>query len=808
LLLVFTTGRSFRTATVTDDAALAPPLAIRLFGPFEARLGPDPLPRLRSRKVQWLLALLALRAGSEVERAWLVGTLWPDSAAAAALANLRSSLKDLRHALGPQSDRLRSRTPHTLSLDLSGAEADVLTFDQAIARGDPASLVRAVGLYRGPLLEGCAEAWAFQERQPREQAYLSALETLAAQALSDADPAAAERYLRRVVAADPLRETAQRALMEALAAGGNVAAALLAYRDLRLLLHGEMKAEPDPATTALYRSLREAPTRVTVRDKGSSRAHPEAVASEASGSFRAAAAADSLPLPGVERRRVVLLYKRYAQPDEQVMRLLEAQLEARGLDVFIDRHLTIGVAWAEEIERRLRSADAVIPLVSRASMTSEMLQYELQIAREAAQRQGTPRLLPVRVRHTGSLPDALAAILDSLEYARWDGPQDDGLLVDRLIGALEEGPSGGVLGPNGPRRRDPHRDEARLPSSERQAALQEPAAGAVPLGSSYYLIRPVDAELHAAIARHDSTVLVKGARQMGKTSLLARGLQGAREAGDRVVVTDFRRLGAARLVSLEPLYVTLGGWLADQLGLEVFLDATWSSRLDPGGNFERYLRREVLGKSPRPLVWGMDEVDALSVYPFGAEVFALFRSFHGARSLDPDGPWDRLTLAMTYATEPHLLIQDIHCSPFNVGTRVTLDDFCLKEVAELNERYGRPLQDDEEVERYAHLLGGQPYLVHRGLQQMAKEGLDLAAFEAKADREEGLFGDHLKRLLVQLVGAPEFCEEVAAVLRGDSCRSTAHFFHLRSAGVLAGSSAREARLRSPLYARYLSRHLL
>jgi predicted ATPase/class 3 adenylate cyclase len=58
------------------------------------------------------------------------------------------------------------------------------------------------------------------------------------------------------VAVDPLRESAQRALMQALAAGGNYAAALLTYRELRLLLHRELNAQPDPETQALFEQLR------------------------------------------------------------------------------------------------------------------------------------------------------------------------------------------------------------------------------------------------------------------------------------------------------------------------------------------------------------------------------------------------------------------------------------------------------------------------------------------------------------------------------------------------------------------------
>ena len=44
-------------------------LEIRLFGPFDVRLKGEPLRPLRSRKGQWILALLALRHDREVARA-------------------------------------------------------------------------------------------------------------------------------------------------------------------------------------------------------------------------------------------------------------------------------------------------------------------------------------------------------------------------------------------------------------------------------------------------------------------------------------------------------------------------------------------------------------------------------------------------------------------------------------------------------------------------------------------------------------------------------------------------------------------
>jgi non-specific serine/threonine protein kinase len=244
-----------KRATVRSNVAESP-LKIRLFGPIEVCLNGGPLPRLSFRKSPLILALLALREGCAVERDWLASLLWPDAARASALQSLRNCLTDLRHALGSEAGRLRSPTSRTLSLELTEAFVDVAAFDAALARGGIEALEEGVSLYRGPLLEGCAEEWVFQERQVREQAYLAARDTLAAHARAQGDLAGAEGHLRCALAVDPLREQAQRALMELLAAGGNYTAALMEYRELRLRLHREMNAEPDPATAALFEQIR------------------------------------------------------------------------------------------------------------------------------------------------------------------------------------------------------------------------------------------------------------------------------------------------------------------------------------------------------------------------------------------------------------------------------------------------------------------------------------------------------------------------------------------------------------------------
>jgi hypothetical protein len=225
-------------------------------------------------------------------------------------------------------------------------------------------------------------------------------------------------------------------------------------------------------------------------------------------------------------------------------------------------------------------------------------------------------------------------------------------------------------------------------------------------------------------------------------------------------------------------------------------------------NFERYLRRHALADTSAQLVWGLDEIDRLFTCDFGGDVFGLFRSWHNERALDPLGPWSRLTLAIAYATEAHLFITDMNQSPFNVGTRLTLEDFTWEQVADLNVRHGSPLHSEADVERFMQLVGGHPYLVRRGLQEMVTTHTDIAAFMAEAARDGGPYSDHLRRMLVLLARDAALENALRAVLLGDPCPDNDSFYRLRSAGLLVGASARDARPRCSVYATYLTEHLL
>ena len=91
--------------------------------------------------------------------------------------------------------------------------------------------------------------------------------------------------------------------------------------------------------------------------------------------------------------------------------------------VFTDKHLNVGVEWAKEIEARIKTADAVIPIISSGAAHSEMIAYEVEIAHESSTAAPTavPGYCRSRVNYPGALPELLARILDPIQYYLWKG---------------------------------------------------------------------------------------------------------------------------------------------------------------------------------------------------------------------------------------------------------------------------------------------------------------------------------------------------------------------------------------------------
>jgi DNA-binding SARP family transcriptional activator len=236
-------------------------LILTLFGGYEARLGSGPVLTLPTRKVEALLAYLALPPGQAHLRDKLAALLWGEVPELQARASLRQALFTLRQALpGAEPTRLRL-DGQAVALNPAAVEVDVTTFEMCVGEGTPEGLDTAARLYRGDLLAGLRvgeapfEEWLLAERERLRELAIEGLARLLAHQREAGSTEAALRTALRLVALDPLQEAVHRTVMRLYAQLGRRAASLSQYQRCVTVLQRELGVEPEAATRQLHQEI-------------------------------------------------------------------------------------------------------------------------------------------------------------------------------------------------------------------------------------------------------------------------------------------------------------------------------------------------------------------------------------------------------------------------------------------------------------------------------------------------------------------------------------------------------------------------
>jgi hypothetical protein len=334
-------------------------------------------------------------------------------------------------------------------------------------------------------------------------------------------------------------------------------------------------------------------------------------------------------------------------------------------------------------------------------------------------------------------------------------------------------------------------------------ALEAPT-GAVRPQSPFYIARLADDQLQHQLAGQGTTTTIQAGRQTGKTSLLTHAINVYQGEAGKIIYLDFHLVDETSGENLTSFLRFLSEAIAEQLDLEwEVVDRYWQTARNPAQTFNRFLQQEMLQRFEQSVLLAIDEADLLLGAEYQKHFFALLRAWDSRRAFDAD--WRKLNLVMVISTHPYLLIDDVNLSPFNVGLTIRLKDFNLDQVADLNQRHGSPLKQNE-VATLMALVGGHPYLVRQAYYTLVSEGLSLTDLLRVAHSPEGPFGKHLVFYLHSLKKNPILLTALQQLLREQKLPDESVLERLAAVGLIQQEDGKW-RPRCGLYGEFFKRRL-
>jgi AAA-like domain/TIR domain len=469
----------------------------------------------------------------------------------------------------------------------------------------------------------------------------------------------------------------------------------------------------------------------------------------------------------------------HSEPDEvRLAGELETKLQAAGCEVFIDTSILVGTDWVEEIERRIHWCDFFVALLSERAVGSEMVQGEIRMAVSARQKQnGRPGLLPIRVRYFGPLDYELDSYLARVQYVKWQSASDTAAVIDRVIAATrgrqlpEHGIPAGHVEPEHPLRPLPRVDPRRLSATGGALASDDPL----------YVERTADDVVRDLASQKGQTLVIKGPRQIGKSSLLLRYLAycAHAEPAKTVALVDLSVLAQQDLTDYSTFLSRIARVLLRTLRIPPPGEVTVATQQD----FTWFVEDHVLSKLTGPSVFAFDTADRILGRPYQSDFFTTLRLWHNSRSNPLTPAWETVDLALVVSTEPYLLIGNSTSSIFNVGRTLDLPALTAADYGRLNAACGGTLTDVQ-IDRLWQLLGGHPYLTRLAFYRLfASDRIDFETLMSTATDERGPFGEHLRATLLRVHPRPDLVEGLKQVL-GAKSPGDDLYYRLNAAGLV------------------------
>lgn len=222
-----------------------------------------------------------------------------------------------------------------------------------------------------------------------------------------------------------------------------------------------------------------------------------------------------------------------------------------------------------------------------------------------------------------------------------------------------------------------------------------------------YVERAADRQLELILEDMGRPGYVLVARQMGKTNLLLhakRKRENTKEVFTYLDVSNPFPDVRSFFRNIIDLVLETGSCIANAVKLEIINRRTEPQRL---AHIEHeWELRQIIKSGIDKLIICLDEIDALTGSDYSDHVFSFIRSIYfSGRSNFPE--LSKLTYLLSGVAEPADIIKNKDISPFNIGEKIYLDDFSLKET-EILAKNANIYLSDESLSRLYHWIQGYP----------------------------------------------------------------------------------------------------
>ncbi|QIR40782.1 CHAT domain-containing protein [Tolypothrix sp. PCC 7910] len=278
---------------------------------------------------------------------------------------------------------------------------------------------------------------------------------------------------------------------------------------------------------------------------------------------------------------------------------------------------------------------------------------------------------------------------------------------------------------------------------------------------------PIEEKCHKAILQPGALIRIKAPQKMGKTLLLEKLLDYARQQGYQTAKLDLKLADSSAIADLKTFLQWLCINVSDSLELEAKLDEYWQDTMGLNTSCTRYFQKYLLSVIDSPIVLAIDNFERLfKCENIFSEFCLLLRSWYEtAKQGDRMGKiWKKLRLVVVNSTETYPTL-DTNRSPFNVGLAIELPEFNQQQIEEMVKEHELDRHLGEQgLNQLMGLLGGHPYLLQETLSNLKNQEITLEEILTLAPTEQGIFSHHLREQLKCLQDDPQLAEAYKRVV--------------------------------------------